>query len=177
MRARWITALVVTGLLALPAAALAGGWATVSLSSTPDGTQPGKPWLVELEILQHGQTPLDGVKPQLILTERTTGETQTVAAEPTGRPGVYLARAVFPSAGTWEYVVDDGFSQRHAYPPVTIGGTAPAAPAPAAVPTDSGGGFPWLPLAAALAAGLAVAGLVRMAQRRGGLGGAVSSGG
>ena len=52
MRAWWIAALVAAaGLLGLPAAAAAGGWATVSLSSTPDGLRPGDPWNVELTIL------------------------------------------------------------------------------------------------------------------------------
>jgi hypothetical protein len=178
MRARWITAAVVTGLLAVPASALAGGWATVSLSSTPDGLKPGQPWLVELEILQHGKTPLDGVKPAVILTERKTGATRSVAARPTGRPGIYLARAVFPREGRWEYVVDDGFSQRHSYPPVTIGAPAPALPAPASRPIEAGGDFPWAALAAALAAGLAAAGLTLAVRRRRGrepIGGAVSS--
>ena len=41
-----------------PAAALAGGWATVKLSSTPTGAQAGVPWVVDLTVLQHGQTPL-----------------------------------------------------------------------------------------------------------------------
>ena len=77
MRARWIAALVVAaGLLALPAAATAGGWATVSLSSTPDDLGPGAPWSVEMTILQHGRTPLDGVEPSITLTNRATGKTE-----------------------------------------------------------------------------------------------------
>ncbi len=104
MRARWIAALVaVAGLLGLPAAAAAGGWATVSLSSTPDGLGPGQPWVVEMEILQHGRTPLDGVEPSIVLTNGATGKTEYVAAKPTGRPGTYEARAVFPDAGRWTY--------------------------------------------------------------------------
>ena len=100
MRARWIAALVaVAGLLGLPAAAAAGGWATVSLSSTPDGLGPGQPWIVEMEILQHGRTPLDGMEPSIVLTNGATGKTEYVAAKPTGRPGTYEARAVFPDAG------------------------------------------------------------------------------
>ena len=125
MRARWIAALVaVAGLLGLPAAAAAGGWATVSLSSAPDGLGPGQPWVVEMEILQHGRTPLDGIEPSIVLTNGATGKTEYVAAKPTGRPGTYSARAVFPDAGRWTYAIDDGFSQVHDYPAVTIGGAA-----------------------------------------------------
>ena len=64
MRAWWIAALVAAaGLLGLPAVATAGGWATVSLSSTPDDLGPGDAWNVQITILQHGRTPLDGVEP------------------------------------------------------------------------------------------------------------------
>ena len=39
MRARWTTMLVLAGTLAVAASAQAGGWATVELSSTPQGLQ------------------------------------------------------------------------------------------------------------------------------------------
>ena len=159
MRARWIAAAAAVGLLALPAGAQAGGWATVTLSSTPDGLEPGQPWLVEMEILQHGRTPLDGVEPSIVLTD-PTGETRSVAAKPTGRPGMYSARAVFPEAGRWTYAVDDGFSQVHDYPQVTIGG-AGTATAPA-----GGDGFPWSALGLALLAGVAAAALTTGVRRR-----------
>ncbi len=159
MRARWIAAAVAAGLLALPAGALAGGWATVSLSSTPDGLGAGEPWVVELEILQHGRTPLDGVEPSILLTERATGKTEYVAAKPTGRPGVYEARAVFPEAGRWTYTVDDGFSRVHDYPAVTIGGATGAA-------AGAGDGFPWSALLGALLAGLAAVALTVALRRR-----------
>ena len=163
MRARWIAALVaVAGLLGLPATAAAGGWATVSLSSTPDGLGPGQPWVVELEILQHGRTPLDGVEPSIVLTNGATGKTEYVAAKPTGRPGTYEVRAVFPDAGRWTYAVDDGFSRVHDYPAVTIGGGASSAPAAA----GADDGFPWSALLVSLLAGLAAAGVVTFLRRR-----------
>jgi YtkA-like protein len=160
MRARWWIAAVVVGagLLGLPAAAPAGGWATVSLSSTPDGLGSGEPWNVELVILQHGQTPLDGLEPSITLTDTATGKTQYVAAEPAGRPGVYKASAVFPAAGRWTYAVDDGFSRIHDnYPAVTIGGAGAA---------SGGDGFPWSALGLALLAGVAAVALATGVQRR-----------
>jgi hypothetical protein len=172
MPARWTVAMVLAGALALPAVAHAGGWATVSLSSTPDGMPPGKPWVVDLEILQHGLRPLEGVQPTVILTKSEGGATRTFQAQPTREPGVYRARAVFPSGGEWRYAVDDGFSRRHEYPAVRIGDPAAALPLPssrpAVAPVQGGDdGLPWLALAAALVAGLAAAGLVRALQRRG----------
>jgi hypothetical protein len=162
MRARWIAALVAAaGLLGLPAAATAGGWATVSLSSTPGGLGPGAPWDVEMTILQHGRTPLDGLQPSITLTNGATGETRIVQAKPAGRPGVYAARAVFPDAGRWTYAVDDGFSRVHDYPAVTISG---AAGGPAAA---GGDGFPWIALLVSLLlAGLAAAALTTVLRRR-----------
>ena len=162
MRAWWIAALVAAaGLLGLPAAAAAGGWATVSLSSTPDGLGPGDPWNVELTILQHGRTPLDGLEPSITLTNGATGNTKHVVAKPAGQPGVYEARAVFPDAGRWTYAIDDGFSRVHDYPTVTISGAAGG-------PAGAGGdGFPWIALLISLLlAGLAAAGLTTVLRRR-----------
>jgi hypothetical protein len=175
MSGRWlVVATVLAGALALPAVAQAGGWATVSLSSTPDGLAPREPWVVDLEILQHGVTPLDGVKPTVILTQSGgSGATHTFDAKPTGKPGFYRASAEFSEAGTWRYAIDDGFSRRHEYPPVQIGGrdTAAAAVVPAAAnpPVTPGDddGPPWFALGAALLAGLGAAGLVLFFQRRG----------
>jgi YtkA-like len=172
MHARWMMLLAAVGLLAVPAGAQAGGWAAVELSSTPDGLRPGEPWVVELTILQHGRTPLEGVAPKVAIEKAGGGEQRTVPAKPTGRPGVYRARVTFPSAGRWEYVVDDGFTQRHTYPPVRIGGATAAAAAAertggatGAPPAADGGGAPWLAIAAALAAALLAAGLTTLLGR------------
>ena len=150
------------GLLGLPATATAGGWATVSLSSTPDDLGAGAPWDVDMTILQHGRTPLDGLEPSITLTNTATGKTEHVVAKPTGRPGVYEAHAVFPEAGRWTYAIDDGFSRVHDYPAVMIGGEGASAPAAA----TSDDGFPWTALLASLLAGLAAAGLALTLRRR-----------
>lgn len=104
-------------LVAAPVAA-AGGWATVSLSSTPDGIRAGRVWDVRLTVLQHGMRPLDGVEPRVQLRRGKT--TRTFVARPTGRPGVYRARVVFPASGTWRWQIDDGFGRVHSYYPVEI---------------------------------------------------------
>ena len=118
--------------LLVPSGAAAGGWATVGLDSLPDGIEAGDTWSVRLTILQHGVTPLDDVEPRVI-AERGS-ERREFAAEPTGRSGVYLAAVAFPSAGTWHYVVDDGFTMTHTFPPVRVRERSPA-------PTPSGGMF------------------------------------
>jgi hypothetical protein len=126
--------LVVGSALAFAGAAAAGGWATVKLSSLPNGVAAGEPWLVDITVLQHGRTPVAGVKPTVTIrklaaarTSASSGKSpaRTFAARPTGRSGVYRARVVFPSPGTWRYEVYDGFIQyggarTHRYAPVKI---------------------------------------------------------
>ncbi len=127
-------------LLVIAPAAHAGGWATVELSSTPAGTAPGAPWDVNITVLQHGVTPLNDVNPAVTIASGDA--TKTFAATPTGKPGEYRARVVFPTAGRWTYEIDDGFisEQPHTYPAVQIQGTAPAAASTA----DSGPNLLWL---------------------------------
>jgi hypothetical protein len=165
----WRAAALGIAALAFPASAMGGGWATVGVSSTPDGLGPGETWAVEIEVLQHGQTPLEGVQPAVTITERETPAEQTFPAMPTERPGIYRAEVVFPGAGEWEYAIDDGFSRTHHYPPVRIGGGGgePAAPAAPQRPVSSASdGAPWARLGMALAAGLAAAALSVMVQHR-----------
>ncbi len=131
-------------LLVFVPAAHAGGWATVSLSSTPAGVQPGKTWTVDMTVLQHGRTPLPDLQP--VVTIRNGDATKDFAARPTGKTGVYRAEVVFPTAGRWTYQIDDGFISElpHTYPAVQIGGPAPTTTAPAATTDDGGPNLLWL---------------------------------
>ena len=160
MRTRLPLLIAVAAALAAPATAGAGGFATVGVNPLPEGIDPGEPWNVELTVLQHGRTPLEGVHPRVIATRGS--ERREFAARATDRPGVYSAEVVFPDAGNWNYVVDDGFTQTHSFPPVTVGGGA-AAPAPTTSADD--GPDILLALAAAALAGL-VAALGSTALRR-----------
>lgn len=142
MRTRHVAGIAVAAALVVPSSAVAGGFATVGVDPLPDGVGAGKPWQVQLTILQHGRTPLDGLAPKLIVERGSVR--QTFAARPAGRPGVYRARVVFPNAGTWNYVVDDGFTMTHTFPPVHVraggGGKTPVAVAGAGVPATGRGG-------------------------------------
>ena len=97
MRARWIAALVAAQdcWRCRPARRPAAGRRSRS-ARRPTASRPGSRGSSSIEILQHGRTPLDGVEPSIMLTERRDGPTAYVAAKPTGRPGAYKARAVFP---------------------------------------------------------------------------------
>ena len=103
--------------------ALAGGWATVKLSSQPKDLAAGEPWIVDITVLQHGlaSQPLCCLKPTLTIRKivaelarrapvSASRCVQTFKARPTSRVGVYRARVVFPGAGTWRYEVYDAFT-------------------------------------------------------------------
>jgi hypothetical protein len=144
--------------LVLPTSALAGGWATAGLGPPDDGIGPGDTWNAKITILQHGITPLSGVHPTVTIQNGSTSKTFEATA--TEEPGVYLAKVVFPSAGTWSYSVYDGFTQyggakTHGFPNVSIGAG------------DGGGsGFPVVTTTALFAALLGAAGLLFLLVRR-----------
>jgi hypothetical protein len=163
-RSTLVAAAALAAALLAPATALAGGWATVGLSSLPDGTRPGEEWVVDLTVLQHGRTPLEGVQPSVLLKEENGGAEEAFAAEPTGRAGVYRARVVFPSSGEWTYSVDDDFSQVHHLGSVHVGAGGAQA-ATAAAPGD--GVTPAGALGIAVGAGLLAALLTTLLRRRG----------
>jgi hypothetical protein len=148
---RTFLVVLAAALLAVPAAG-AGGFATVGLSSLPP--EDGSAWDVELTILQHGRTPLDGLSPAITI-QQDDGAPHTFAATPAGKPGVYGATVEFPSDGTWTYTIDDGFSQTHTFKPVTVIGVGGA-----------DGSFPWASTTIAVAAGLALAALLALLVRR-----------
>jgi hypothetical protein len=114
--------IIVAGVVALACAstALAGGWATVRLSSSPKGLSADEPWVVDITVLQHGlaSQPLCCLKPTVTIRRAVHARSTSAAgtrplifkARPTKRTGVYRARVVFPSAGTWRYEVFDAFT-------------------------------------------------------------------
>jgi hypothetical protein len=162
--------LAITGLLALPAGALAGGWATVGLSSTPDGLAPGAPWNVDIEVLQHGRTPLDNVQPTVTIVSADGSVRRTFTTRRGTRPGIHRASVTFPRTGTWRYVIDDGFTASHSYPPVQIDGTRAATAVAggggeAGSGGGDGGGLALDRIGLAALAALAAAGLVLVPTR------------
>lgn len=181
-RAALVVVAVVTAAAAvsMPAASLAGGWATVGLASLPDRVGPGETWVAEATILQHGRTPLEGVSPR-VLVASADGDRRSFAMAPTDRAGIYRARVVFPSAGDWSVSVDDGFTERHSFGHFEVdaseggsrSGSASAqlgTPASAQPADGSEGGLSmWTAVAVALGAGaLASLGAVALGRRAGG---------
>jgi hypothetical protein len=154
MRKLLIVSSLALAALALPASSIGGGWATVGLSPPPDDMGPGQTWNAEMRILQHGVRPLEGVEP-IVMISKSGSSDQSFSAEPTGEPGVYVAKVVFPQAGEWSYRVDDGFSRTHTFSPVSIGGAA-----------AGDGGFPVTTVTAVIAVVLALAAVLFLLARR-----------
>ena len=135
--------------LAFPAAALAGGWATVEVAAPPGGIDPGEPWRVTMVVKQHGITPLDDARPSLLI-DNGRGETRQFFAEHAGRPGTYVAEVTFPSEGTWRTRVFDGWTDAtpHRMAPIEVPTTGAVVrdptplPAPDPLPAAVPGGFP-----------------------------------
>jgi hypothetical protein len=174
IRSTLVAAAALAAAVIVPATSLAGGWATVGLSSLPDGARPGEAWVVDLTVLQHGRTPLEAVRPVVRIGHPDRGTERSFDALPTGQPGVYRARVVFPSAGEWSYSVDDDFSQVHDFGSVRIGAgdehaaTAAVKPPPApAAPDSDDPGVSWAgALGIAAAAGVLAALATALLRRR-----------
>jgi YtkA-like len=150
-RAILVIAAAALAALAQPTASTAGGWATVGLETLPAGVGAGETWVAEATIMQHGQTPLEGVKPRVLIDDNQGGR-RAFAAAPTGEPGVYRARVVFPQAGSWRVSVEDGFSLTHSFGEFEIG--AGGGVTAAGLPADDGPGVSlWAALGLSLAAG------------------------
>jgi hypothetical protein len=150
---------VAVAALALPASAMAGGWATAGVGPPPDDMGPGGTWDAKVTILQHGnpETPLMGVVPTLTIRKGSVSKTFTGAE--TNAAGQSTIKVVFPSAGKWSYEVYDGFTQyggatTHKFAPVTIGAGGDT------------GGFPTLTVTWVLLAGLALGFLLYVLSQR-----------
>lgn len=120
---RWMTGLaLLCTLLALPRAALAGGWSVVTLDRMPDNVQAGAPFTIGFVVRQHGKTPMADLSPTITLVKQSGAQTQdrvqaaapatgdngrvTVTARPDGDVGHYAATITLPSAGAWTWTID-----------------------------------------------------------------------
>jgi YtkA-like len=163
-----VLAAVLAAALVPAAPAVAGCIATVALDSTPAGIGAGQTWTADITVLQHGRTPMPDATPSVIITG-SGGTTRTFAAARTDTVGLYRANVTFPTAGTWNYAVNDGFpiaecAQTHTFAPVEIGAGAGGA-ASGGGDGSGPGGLTWFLLAGAGVALVGGAGMV-LARRR-----------
>lgn len=124
----WIAVVAAAAFIAaLPAAALAGGWSTVTADPLAGDMVAGQEFTVGFTVLQHGVTPMDNLQPIVKLTDPTGAFSQTVKAAGEGGPGHYVASIVLDQPGSWQWVVE-AFEGDHQMPPLMV---SPAAAKPA----------------------------------------------
>ena len=87
--------------LALTAGALAGGWATVAMTEPPSEPTAGVGTTFDLNVLQHGVTPVSWPVITVIATDASSGATVAGQAEASGAVGHYSVSLTFPTEGSW----------------------------------------------------------------------------
>jgi hypothetical protein len=92
-------ALAASLLLTLPASA--GGWATVTVVGPASAPVAGAPWPLELQVLQHGITPIDWEQVSLVGRDPASGMITAANGRPADTVGRYVMDVVFPAAGEW----------------------------------------------------------------------------
>jgi hypothetical protein len=183
-RAIWVVAMGIA--LATGGPAAAGCMATVGLTPLPSGGA-GETWTANVQVLQHGQTPMDDASPTVLISNAATGEERSFPATlVNGAEGRYRADVVFPASGSWSVAVNDGFpvsecAQTHTFGTFAIGAAAapppsppepeappaaqPAVVQPTAAAADDDGTSVVLPLALGLGLGAVVIAAVAIALR------------
>ena len=94
---RYLIALsVLVAALAAPAAAPAGGWATVELEAMPAGFDAGDTWTARFTVLRHGVTPTDGAEPSVTIVDPRVLADVDVPGSPDRRDGRLRGRRRLP---------------------------------------------------------------------------------
>jgi len=89
----------------------------LALRGVPSVSKAGRAWTATITVTRDKQ-PDAGTAPTVRLINNsasTAGRVVNIVARETSQVGVYRARVVFPSAGTWRVVVIDAMTGR-AYP-------------------------------------------------------------
>jgi len=120
--------------LVLAAPIFAGGWAVVTLDTLPSHAVAGEPLTVSFVVRQHGNQPMDELKPKITLRKVDEPKWITVDAAPQEKTGHYSATLTFPSAGVWRWEIDAFGAWPQAMPELTVLGSESADPANEARP-------------------------------------------
>lgn len=118
----------IVALLAVAASvqtAQAGGWAVVTLDSTPIDVRAGETLRIGFMVRQHGQTPIHqafGERVKAVLSARnTTGEgTVQVEALADTPIGHFVVEATFPSEGVWSWEITPAPFAGTRFEPLTV---------------------------------------------------------
>ena len=86
--------------------AFAGGWAVTTLDPLPNELRAGQTYAIGYMIRQHGQTPFASAQTAIEIRSSRSQAPQRFRAVPDGPPGHYVAQVTFPTAGEWQWDVD-----------------------------------------------------------------------
>jgi hypothetical protein len=148
MRHRSIAlALAVLAAFVATSVAVAGGWAQVTADNAPVDPPAGEETTIDLEVLQHGVTPVSWPRLTVVATDAASGTVIRTEAKPKGPEGSYAATLTFPSAGEWSLTFESvdlimqGAAAINVTPPM-VAAPGPGTPAVGA-PVDPA---PWVVL-------------------------------
>jgi hypothetical protein len=96
------------------------------------------PWPLELEVLQHGVTPIDWERVSLVARQAASGMVAAANGRSDGEVGRYVMDVTFPDAGDW--TLEFGLRELLVIPadPITISVSTPADGASAGPSTTQG---------------------------------------
>jgi hypothetical protein len=137
MRHRFISLPLATlASLVLASAALAGGWAEVTVTDTPtDPSAGGGGTPIELRVLQHGVTPVSWPSLTVIATDAASHTVVHTKASAKGPEGTYVATIDFPIAGDWTLTYESAELDMVGSSAISVAPAAPITPvAPDVVP-------------------------------------------
>ena len=120
--------------LLLPFPAAAGGWATVTVVGPESAPVAGAPWPLEVQVLQHGVTPIDWEQISVVGRDSVSGMVAAANGRPAETVGNYVLNVVFPETGDWvlefglhELAVEQADSTRIKVAEAVAGGAADTA--------------------------------------------------
>lgn len=161
--------LAALALLAAASVAVAGGWAQVSALNLPPEPPVGQETTIELQVLQHGETPVSWPGLTVVATDAASGAVVRAVATATGPEGSYVAKIVFPSAGSWTLTFESTELEMAGSVPIRVAAAAAApgvgAPAETAPVAQGFGVLPIALGALAVLAGLVVVGGLALRNR------------
>jgi hypothetical protein len=123
----------------------AGGWAVTTLDPLPNELRAGETYAIGYMIRQHGQTPFTSAQTAIEIRSSGSQVPQRFRAVADGAPGHYIAQVTFPTAGEWQWDVDQTPFAPQALGTITI------------LPPTTGATNTTLPMARALAIATALA--------------------
>jgi hypothetical protein len=102
-----LVAVLALSLAALASPVLAGGWAVTTFDDLPDQFVSGKEYVLGYTIRQHGQTPINVDKTEIIAVAKS-GRTLSFPGSSQGAVGHYVASVYFPAGGAYTWQVTQG---------------------------------------------------------------------